>query len=153
MRLERVAQSSVRAKRGKEKKKEKARGELDPPYEGPRPLVTFPILLGTPLPGQSRRPRGTPHPPLQPLTFQLFSSSRTPLPFSTRVKARPSIFCAMILPPPGSWLLLSSFPSSCPSRGSPRGFFCGIAMLALRSFPVLFLFRVGSRSRSKSLRI
>lgn len=76
MRLERVAQSSVRAKRGKEKKKEKARGELDPPYEGPRPLVTFPILLGTPLPGQSRRPRGTPHPPLQPLTFQLFSSSR-----------------------------------------------------------------------------
>lgn len=60
----------------KRKRKEKGKGELDPPYEGPRPLVTFPILLGTPLPGQSRRPRGTPHPPLQPLTFQLFSSSR-----------------------------------------------------------------------------
>lgn len=35
-----------------------------PGGEGPcarrRPLVTFPILLGTLLPGQSRRPRGTP---------------------------------------------------------------------------------------------
>jgi len=33
------------------------------PGEGPcarRPLVTFPILLGTLLPGQSRRPRGMP---------------------------------------------------------------------------------------------
>lgn len=30
------------------------------PEEGPRPLVTFPILLGTPLPGQSCRPRRTP---------------------------------------------------------------------------------------------
>ena len=31
-----------------------------------RPLVTFPILLGTPLtPGQSGRPRGTPGPTFQ----------------------------------------------------------------------------------------
>lgn len=38
----------------------KKKANLARPVEGPRPLVTFPILLGTPLPGQSRRPRGTP---------------------------------------------------------------------------------------------
>ena len=50
----------------------KKKANLARPAEGPRPLVTFPILLGTPLSGQSRRPRGTPcaacpPPPLQPL--------------------------------------------------------------------------------------
>jgi len=45
-------------------KKKKRGSRLTPrPGEGPcarRPLVTFPILLGTLLPGQSRRPRGMP---------------------------------------------------------------------------------------------
>lgn len=95
MRLERVAQSS-RPKR-RRRRRRKAR-ELDPPYQGPRPLVTFPILLGTPLPGQSRRPRGTPRPPSStPRSLFSFSPPREGRGlFSTRVKLGPSILHAII---------------------------------------------------------
>lgn len=57
----------------------KDRARLTPrPGEGPvrarrRPLVTFPILLGTLLPGQSRRPRGTPRADDAVLKGPLFS--------------------------------------------------------------------------------
>lgn len=44
----------------------KKKANLARPAQGPRPLVTFPILLGTPLPGQSCRPRGTPCAPSPP---------------------------------------------------------------------------------------
>lgn len=67
----------------------KRKANLARPAQGPRPLVTFPILLGTPLPGQSCRPRGTPCAPSTPSPLPAYAHFSA---FPPRERAAPLFF-------------------------------------------------------------